>query len=716
MSAFDRLAPFIQEYIYQSGWNELRDVQEDAIHAILDTPGHVLITSGTASGKTEAALFPILTDLDAHPSASFGVLYIGPLKALINDQFERVTDLLDETRTPVYAWHGDRSATEKARAARDPKGILQITPEALEALMMNHADQARAMFADLRYVVIDELHAFMGTDRGLQLQCLLTRLDRLTGRAARRVGLSATIRDAEAAGQWLAAGTELGTTVVASAAGGRRLNLSLRHDAFPMDMESPACLLQREARMDYLYRQVAGRKCLVFADSRMEAESVAASLSGLAAKRGEPDIYRVHHGSISAALRAEAESALRDGDQPAVAVATKTLELGIDLGSLDRVVQLGAPSTCSSFVQRLGRTGRRGSPAVMRFLTAHEIGARPMDELPWEMLQTIAIIQLYLEEKWVEDFENKPLPYSLLFHQTLSCLMAGERTGRELARAILPLPPFRHVDPADYRLLLDHMLKTGMIEKTESGRLIVGLAGEKLTGNYRFYSVFAEQGGYRVLHGQQLLGEIDEPPGRGKIIQLAGRAWRVDEVDEGRKCVFVTPASGEGERQWQGNKAPVDDRIVLKMRDVLLGEAEYAYLQPEALQALRDARLAARAYQIDQSCTIVDHQLLVFHPWVGTRKLRTFEFLLRTVLRDRLCPPNGLVLDPVGFALRVDDARTWLGRLKREIGRITLDELIPLAPTLPADRYDAHLPEELRRKSYVYNQLDLDGVKRWATD
>lgn len=186
-----------------------------------------MIAAGTASGKTEAAFFPILSQLSEKPAQSFGVVYIGPLKALINDQFERIVDLLKEADMPVFAWHGDRSAAEKARAVKCRQGILQITPESLEALLMNRSDELKSMLSDLRFVVIDEVHAFQGQDRGLQLLCQLKRIERLAGCQPRRVGLSATIHDYKAAQQWLSAGTERLVQVIESREGGRKLNLAM---------------------------------------------------------------------------------------------------------------------------------------------------------------------------------------------------------------------------------------------------------------------------------------------------------------------------------------------------------------------------------------------------------------------------------------------------------------------------------------------------------
>ena len=195
--------------------------------AILDGDDHVLIAAGTASGKTEAAFFPVLTRLAERPRDGFGALYIGPLKALSNDQFERIQDLLDEADIPVYAWHGDRPESEKRRARQARRGVLQITPEALEGMLMLRSGEAARMLGGLEFILIDEVHAFMGTDRGLQLQCQLCRIDRMLGRGARRIGLSATVSDYAAARAWLCAGTDRGTVVVEGTSGGRRLDLEM---------------------------------------------------------------------------------------------------------------------------------------------------------------------------------------------------------------------------------------------------------------------------------------------------------------------------------------------------------------------------------------------------------------------------------------------------------------------------------------------------------
>ncbi len=711
---FERLAPFIQEYIYNQHWEELRDIQAEAIMTILDSPSHVLISSGTASGKTEAALFPVLTALHNCKLNSFGAIYIGPLNALINDQFERIESMIRQTDIPLYAWHGDRSQTEKKKAIQHPKGVLQITPESLEALIMHHSNSIGRMFDQLQFIIIDEIHAFMGTDRGIQLQCLMNHLDRKLGRTVRRIGLSATIQNIEDAGRWLKAGSSLDVKIITSHAKGRKLLLAFRHDEFPVNSDDDIYTAIQKDRYQYLYNQVKGRKCLVFTNSRMESEETAVALSEIASNNQESDAFFVHHGSISASLRKETEDTLRASDKPATVITTKTLELGIDLGHLERVVQLGAPGSCSSFVQRLGRTGRRGSPAVMSFITEnHPKGKDLFDDLPWEMLQNIAIIQLYLEERWVEPFSEKPCPYSVLLHQTLSFLMRKECSAKELAQYILSMPPFQHVSHQDYFLILQNMLKTDLIEKTETGTLIPGIKGEKIASYYSFYSVFADQSGYRIIFHHKTIGEIDRCPEADERLVLAGKSWIVKEVDADKRAVYVVPSSGEVKNQWSSGTMEIDDRIIQKIQSILLGPTDYPYLNQAARQALRNARESGKHFKFQNYYTITDPNAFIIHPWVGTRKMNTLFFILQDILNESL-KIKRIQKSMSGTGIRVTtelSAKQFFDVLQSNIQEITEKELIAHVSKVPIDKYDIYLPEDLRQKAYIHNHLDIKGIQ-----
>jgi ATP-dependent Lhr-like helicase len=562
-TAFERYAPFIQEYIYRKRWTDLREVQAEACSAILDTDDHVIIASGTASGKTEAAFFPILTTLYHHPSNSVGVLYIGPLKALINDQFERLSGLLEDSGIPVWPWHGDVSQSMKQHALKEAQGVLQITPESLEALLMLRSAEAARLFGDLRFVVIDEIHAFMGTDRGLQVLCLLSRLEKIAGCHPRRVGLSATLNDYEPALRYLAAGTNRHAQAVGIQHHGRTISLCSDSFLLPHDPEEAEKVM--EEYNSFLYDNCHDKKCLIFTNSRASAEKVIADMKEIARKRQEKDVFFVHHGSISAALRQEAEAALRDRDGPTVAAATLTLELGIDIGDLDSTIQIGAPYSCTSFVQRLGRSGRRSGKSQMMFLELLEPSERNVfDQLPWTLLRAIAIIQLYLEESWVEPFTLKPKPFSLLAHQTLSTLMTyGELSPSELARSVLFLPAFREtITQEEYRLILRYMIAEDYLQRVENGAIIVGIRGERITNHYSFYAVFQDEQAYHVQSKEGEIGTLDSCPATGEVFVLAGRTWKTLDVDMERKIVYVAAGEKQPDSQLERKRRayPHQDR------------------------------------------------------------------------------------------------------------------------------------------------------------
>ena len=367
MEVFYRYAPFIQDYIFRSGWKSLRGVQNAAGEAIFGTQDNVLLTASTASGKTEAAFFPILTLLDEEPSQSVGVLYIAPLKALINDQFGRLNELCEEAGIAVYRWHGDVAQSQKRKLMKKPSGILQITPESLESLMINKHMEIPSLFHDLRFIVIDEIHSLLRGDRGMQTFCLIERMCRLAGCDPRRIGLSATIGKPEAAGEFLAAGSGRPTIIPRFDAGKEVWRLSMEH-FFNMDPqadegksimvetppeEAPTDTAPDKADpgMGYIFEHTRGKKCLVFTNSREECESVCQNLRQYCEANHEPERFLIHHGNLSASYRESAEEEMKDDDSLMSVCATATLELGIDIGKLERAFQIDAPFTVSGFLQ-----------------------------------------------------------------------------------------------------------------------------------------------------------------------------------------------------------------------------------------------------------------------------------------------------------------------------------------------------------------------------
>ncbi|MDX2100232.1 MAG: DEAD/DEAH box helicase [Leptolyngbyaceae cyanobacterium bins.59] len=722
-SAFYRLAPFIQEYVYAQGWTELRQVQAEACRVIFETDDHLLISAGTASGKTEAAFLPILTLLHEQPGQTVAALYIGPIKALINDQFDRLKDLLKEAHLPVWIWHGDVAQSQKARLLKRPSGILQITPESLESLLINKPLELERLFGELRFVVIDEVHAFIGSDRGDQVLCQLSRLARLSRSHPRRIGLSATLGDYSQAEAWLRAGTDRPVITPTIQAGKRTLHFALEHF---YRRSQPAVYAKGETPIfdpadQYLFDQSVGRKCLIFANGRSQAEAVIATLRAIASAKGLPDIYHVHHGSISATLREATEAAMRRSEAPIVTAATLTFEMGIDLGQLERVIQLESPLSVSSFLQRLGRSGRRGSPADMRFVC---IEPEPENEeflpkqIPWQLLQCIAVLQLYLEDRWVEPPRSGRYPFNLLYHQTMSILASeGELSPSVLAQRVLTLPPFQAISQGDFRLLLRHLIELDHLQKTERGGLLLGLAGERLVRNYKFYAIFPDTEEYTVRAEAIEVGSITLPPPPGSCFSLAGRSWEVLDVDTRAKLVRVRSAIGSAALSWQGGGGEVHTRVLQRMRRVLFEDQEYAYLQKGARKRLQAARKLAQDFELDRNWVLPldENQTCCVLPWMGTVAFRTLERFIRSFCKETLNLRSVSGVSPYFLTVRLGKAT--FRNLYYEIVSIAdrrleveMDLLAPEeAPRL--QKYDEFLPPELLHKAFAHDYLDLAEVR-----
>ncbi|ULO04677.1 DEAD/DEAH box helicase [Paenibacillus sp. 19GGS1-52] len=723
---FYRLAPFIKEFIYKNRWETLREAQVDACRVLFDTPHHLLIASGTASGKTEAAFFPALTELYERPSTSVGILYIAPLKALINDQFTRLNDLLREGNIPVWHWHGDVPQADKTKLMQNPSGVLQITPESLEGLLMNRPNAIPALFQDLRFIVVDEVHAFMGADRGIQVLSQLARISRMAGCTPRRIGLSATLSDYASVTEWLRAGTRESVEVSAPQ-GGRKLRLSVEHFSFPDARdEVQAEHLERAQRayFDFIYDHTHLKKALIFTNSRSDAESAILEMRRIAAKRGERDVFHVHHGSISAMLREETEAALRQGIGPAVAAATLTLELGIDLGDLERVLQIGAPYSCASFVQRLGRSGRRdGAASEMIFVTPEEEDeeAQLPARMPWSLLRAIAVIELYVKEKWVEPLVVRQLPVGLLYHQTMSILKSmGEAEPDDLREAVLSLPSFQGIDPEDYETFMTYMLGMGQIERMDEGNLLIGLAGEKIVNNFRFYAVFKDDEEHVVYNGTEEIGSITTVPPPGYCFTLAGKLWKVEEVDTRHKAVYVKTSRGKVDTLWLGTGGDVHTRIMTKIREVLGETALYSYLAPSAAARLERARrLAKESGLLTRSVLPAGGDSMFILPWAGSRQFRTLERLLKNNLKGTLKLRSIVPMEPYYMVVAGStDADTLEAEILAESAAAT-DPLSLLskdeAPYL--GKYDEFIPHELLRKAFSIDGLDVPGLthvlKQW---
>ena len=732
---FERFPDFIREYIYSHSWESLREVQIAAARSIFGTDNNLLLTSSTASGKTEAAFFPILSLLSEDPPSSVGVLYIAPLKSLINDQFERLQDLLDMTGVKVTHWHGDVAMSHKKRLLEKPTGILQITPESLEAMLINRSNDIPRLFGDLRFIVIDEIHTLTGTDRGNQIICLLSRIAHLIGFHPRRIGLSATIGDPTLAAEWLCADSGRGIDVPELTTEKIRWRLGLEHFYIQNpELETPEEKKQKDSYdvakqkkpyyvdpgYEYVYDCVKGSKSLVFSNSREETEYICATLRQIASLRQDDDSkILIHHGNLSASLREEAEMKMRNDDDIAITCATVTMELGIDIGRLERVMQIEAPNTVSNFLQRLGRSGRRGDPPEMMMVFREEdpLPNTPLPQLiPWELLRGIAIIQLYIEERFIEPPIQKELPFSLLFHQTLSMLAScGELTAARLAERVLSLPPFKQVSKEDYKTLLISMLNNEFIEMTEEKGLIVGLSGERLLKSFKFYAVFKDSEDFTVRCGSDEIGTITTPPPVGDRFALAGRVWEVEELDISHKLVYVKKVEGKMEISWPGDFGEIHTKILRRMKKVLEEDTVYPYLKENAQRRLDQARKTARnTGMLEHSLVHLGGYSWCLFPWLGTRSFRTLRKYIQKNARENNI--SGIEFEGCYYITFKMEKITDLNLITHMLNRIEAygidcQALVESGEIPVFEKYDNYVPYELLRKAYAKDKLRADEAE-----
>ncbi|MCR5457552.1 MAG: DEAD/DEAH box helicase [Clostridiales bacterium] len=720
-TVFNRYCPLVREFIYKMGWEELRPVQTAAAEVLFNTEDNLVLCSNTASGKTEAAFFPIITDIIEHPDNSVQVLYIAPLKSLINDQFYRLDELLEDSGISVCRWHGDVSQSRKTKLLENPQGILQITPESVESLLINRSSDILRIFGGLKYIVIDEIHTLMGVDRGSQVICQLDRIARLIGRQPRRIGLSATIGNVEVACKWLEGNSGRNTVAPVFKDTQTTWNLALEHFYVQDDknMVDPETQNPSEVKStidsgyEYIYDCATQKKSIIFSNSREETEYVCETMHQIASLRNDRDIFYIHHGNLSASIREESEQKLKDDDEFISTCATVTLELGVDIGRLDRIVHLNSPAKVSSFLQRLGRSGRRGSPPemMMVFREEYPLPDTPIqDLLPWELLRGSSIIDVYIKERFIEPPYIKKLPLSLLFHQTLSILAtSGELKPQELASRIFSLSPFEHVDKEDYRELVVDMCKRHFLELESTGSLLIGVEGEKLLKSFKFYAVFKDSNDYSVKCESQEIGTISSPHPIGERFALAGRVWEVTDLDLARKMIFVKQIEGKMEISWPGDYGEVDTKVMENMYKILTTDMDLPYLKPQAQRRLESARILAQNINVKDNMIIsVGGMNKVMFPWLGTRSNATLVRILKKYaakLKIYDVEHNGCFYITFKSDESCDALLSNIRKLIQSITPIDTFELVGDSELLRSDKFDPYIKPSLLKKAFALDKL-----------
>ncbi len=554
MSTFDQLDPLVQHHIVNTlGWRELRELQEQSIIPI-QAGDHCLLLAPTAGGKTEAATFPILSRICGENWSGLSVLYVCPLKALLNNIHERLEGYCRMVGRRCDLWHGDIGPSQRNRIKSDPPDILLTTPESLEVMLISTKEDGRDMLRGVRTVIIDEIHAFAGDDRGWHLLSVLERIGRLAGREIQRVGLSATVGNPEELLTWLAGHCEGGRRVVQPSAPGATARTDVQLD-YVGTLQNAALVISR------LYR---GEKRLVFCDSRSRVEELGNELRQLGIS------VFLSHSSLSAEERRTSEKAFSEA-QDCVIVSTSTLELGIDVGDLDRVIQIDAPWTVASFLQRLGRTGRRsGALRNCLFLATSENA----------LLRAGALLDLW-ESGFVEPVTPPARPLHLFAQQLMALSLQEGGIGiMDWQGWISRLPAFANEGPEMLQRIIDFLLEHQILY-SDGTRLSFGDAGQDLFGRRHFLelvSVFTSDPVFKVLHGRRELGTVDQITflrhhgDEPVVLSMGGRSWSVTSLDWSRREAFVVPAETKGKSQWQGGKIGMSWRFARAVHALLTND------------------------------------------------------------------------------------------------------------------------------------------------
>lgn len=716
-SSFGLLHRTVQEWVWRRNWSELRDAQEQAIPIVLAGASDLIISAATAAGKTEAAFLPIASMLVEAQGAGLA-LYISPLKALINDQCSRLEDLFGHCQLPVYPWHGDIVGTRKTQFEKNPKGALLITPESLESIFVRRGFYIGQMFEFLKVVVVDELHSFINTERGVQLASLLCRLEVALGRRIPRIGLSATLGDMRLAADYLRPGESEATELIESSAAGQELRLLLKGYVEPVfkgpsgedvdqesEMGSASIAIARD-----VFRACRGSKNLAFANSRRRVEEFTDRLSALCEAAALPVEFHAHHGSLSKSLREEVEAILKEENRPATAVCTSTLEMGIDIGQVKSVVQLDPPFSVSSLRQRMGRSGRRGEPAILRMFVAEpelRSDLASQDSLRLDLLQAIAVTNLLLE-KWCEPPRRARLHLSTLIQQLLSLIAQyGGFTAKDAWKILCARGPFRNVGQPMFVRLLRELGARNVLMQSPDGTLLHAPVGEQIVNHYSFYTAFQTSEEFKVVAGSTVLGTLPltGPVAEKSLILFAGRRWRVVSVDDAAKIIEVVAAQGGRAPRFSGSAGLVHPRIHEEMYRLLCGQETPRFLDERAAALLQEARDQFKRHQLQQQSILPHNGDCLVFLWAGDLVAGTLLAQLQAL---------GFVGCSFGVGLLIENTTPdELRACLRSLAESGLHDTVVLASTVAnrlVDRYDKVLPDDLLSENYASANLDTQSA------
>ncbi|WP_435354246.1 DEAD/DEAH box helicase [Emticicia sp. SJ17W-69] len=700
--AFQLLSEPIRKYIRDKGWEQLRPIQTAAITRILASDENYILASRTASGKTEAAFLPILSKIDFKESG-VQVLYVSPLIALINDQFYRIEELCQNLDISVTKWHGEANKTLKDKLFKQPNGVVLITPESLEAMFVNKPYFVKQLFSNLKYVVIDEIHSFIGTDRGVQLKSIIARLKKINNHSFSVIGLSATIGDYDEAKGFTGDSSKTKVLLDRTA---KEIKVLFRYfkgegDELPLDL------------LKDLYIETKDNKVLIFPNSRGRAEEVAVKLKKISDRvKGHP-YYFSHHSSVDREVREYVEHFAKNNFRLNFCIAcTSTLELGIDIGSVDEVVQIDATHSIASLIQRVGRSGRKEGERSNLYLYATN---------KWSLLQSIACWLLY-KEGFIEPPQKKEKPYDILVHQALS--ITKGHSGIKLTELIHQLKTnasFSNIELNEIEEILNYLIEIDLFERLQN-EVIIGVTGERVVNSRDFYSVFKVEEAYKVVNSGQKIGEIPFSPQiiEDENILLSAKIWKIVFVDHQSKKIEVIPTKDGKKPLFSGSGALIHQKIREKMFEILYDRIDYDFLDQPSCDEILVLRKDFSIFNIKdltiERPLLVSEKYLTFFSFTGTSINRTIRLLLKIVgINHRY--------DEESSTFELEESKELFTKQWKALAAL-LDNIDLHITThfrenpslLSFSKWGIYLPEDYQVKLIKNTFFDIEGTRNYLTN
>ena len=707
------LDPRLVQWIRKQRWSGLRDIQKEAVRPILEGGTDVIVSAATAAGKTEAAFLPACTRLAAQPAEGCGIVCLSPLKALINDQARRLQALCAPLGIAVTPWHGDVPWNQKQDFFARPSGILLVTPESLETFLMRHNGWCHEAFAGLACIVIDEFHAFVGGERGWQLASLLRRIDAMLHRKVPRIALSATLGSLEESAEMLRPNRQgYPCRILEDGLARTSPVIQVRGYHFRFFKENGRLCTTHDKVVRDLFNYLEGGNHLVFANSRTRTERLARDLAQLCEEAGIENEFFPHHGSLSRDLRRRLELRLQDPEKPTTAVCTMTLELGIDIGTVDSIAQVAAPSSVSSLRQRLGRAGRRGGRPVLRLFIMENGQSKKdtlWDRLRLDLFQSLAMLRL-LDRKWYEPLGDRRAHYSTLVQQILSLLAQyGAARPSQLHHLLCRTGPFP-VEGRDFVELLKGLARLDLLHSGSNHALVLTGAGLALTQDAGFTVAFRTPEDYSLETESQVIGRLPmtDPLEPGQRILFAGKSWKVDEVDDRRRSILLEPAEDGAPPKFAGQAADVRGEVRQEMFRLYCSSDKPRRCDAGAMALFREGQEAFWEFDLEHRSVVRCEGRSFILPWLGDKTARTVAALLRL---------EGFEADDYNGIVDVKDAtpsqlhkamRAVVSRPRPDDGR-----LVRALPEPLFEKYDHLVAERLRDSDTALHYYDMDGAWTW---